>query len=285
MDASTVDSIEKLAVDAARARVLGTATPTIVLRDDEGTERVVSLEPFAAARARFRGTYNTSSLQDFARYVIGRGAGDGFIQPDALSATVIFNLHVAIDPGSPSEPGHADDIAQLALKSTPDYEALKLGAGSTFVQKQVVEWLEDWADNLTADFSDGTTSGSTADPTAIKRAIAALRRVKIKASSEAVHTDKDFGASRSALEDIEASSESGLPAGFRFTCQPAPDLSPRTFYLRLRVHPADDKPTFQLRWIRRESDLEAIGQDFKAKLLDAIGDKASMLLGTFSAGA
>lgn len=289
MDQNGIQLIQDTAIDAQKANLLETHTPSIVLRDQNGQQHVVSLEPFAAHRSRFRGTFNTTSLKDFARYVIARVGGAGFIKPEGLSAAVIFNLNVdsngtpVADKDAPHLAGHGDHRAVLALESTPAYAALNTAVKIRFGQKPLIEWLEDWWDYLAADYPDATDGAGT-DPFRMRQAINALRKVKIKASAEAVHTDKDFGASRSALEDVEASSDVGLPRGFRFTCQPSEDLDICTFYLRLGVITSEKDPQFVLRWSKRESDIEAVGQNFKAKLLDAIGDKATMLLGSFDPG-
>lgn len=289
MDSNTIDHIAQLAVKAENANRLDTYTPAIVLDAGNGQQRIDSLEPFAAHRSRFRGTFSTASLQDFARYVIARPGGEGFIQPEGLSATVIFNLHVdgnglpAANKTNPALAGHGDHRAALALKSTPAYAALHAAVRARFDQKPLIEWLEDWWDYLSADYPDATDGVGT-DPLRMRQAMTALRKVKVKATGESVHTDKDFGASRSALEDVEASSDVGLPRGFRFTCQPSEDLDSRTFYLRLGVLTGGDKPQFVLRWSKRDSDIEAVGQNFKTKLLDAVGDKATMLLGSFDPG-
>jgi uncharacterized protein YfdQ (DUF2303 family) len=289
MDSSAVDRIAALGVEAEKANRLDTHTPAILLRDSDGCQHVQSLEAYDAHRSRFRGTFATSSLTDFASYVIARAGGEGFIQPDALAATVIFNLNVDGEgtpaiKGSPSQAGHADHRALLTLKPTPAFAALKAATAQQFTQKPLIEWLEDWWDYLAADYPDATDSATANDPERMRQALTALRKVKVKATGESVHTDKDFGASRSALEDVEASSEVGLPRGFRFNCQPSDDLDQRVFYVRMGVLTSDKDPKFVLRWSKREADIEAIGQNFKAKLLDAIGDKATMLLGTFDPG-
>lgn len=299
MEANAIALIQNTAVEAQKANLLKTHTPSIVLRNDDGQQQVVSLEPFAAHRSRFRGTYSTASLHDFAQYTIERPGGEGFILPDKLSATIIFNLRVndigtpIHDRSEPSHAGHGDHRAVLGLKASPAYAAMCDATADEdrrngikqrqFEQKPLIEWLEDWWDYLAADYPDAET-GSGSDPLRMRQALNALRKVKVKATGESVHTDKDFGSSRSAMEDVEASSEVGLPRGFRFTCKPSDDLDERVFYLRLGVLTGEEKPKFVLRWSKREADVEAIGQNFKAKLLDAIGDKATMLLGTFDPG-
>lgn len=291
MDQNSIQLIQDTAIAAQKANRIDTSTPAILLRDANGAQRVESLERFDAARSRFRGTYATPSLADFAQYVIKRPGGEGFIQPDHLSAFVIFNLHVDInDTPSELQPGHADHRAELIMKPSPAYAAMcaadldpRTRAQHQLEQKPLIEWLEDWWDYLAADYPDATDNSVT-DPLRMRQALNALRKVKVKATGESVHTDKDFGTSRSAFEDVEASSDVGLPNGFRFTCKPSEDLDERVFYLRLGVLTGEEKPKFVLRWSKREADIEAIGQNFKSKLLDAIGDKATLLLGTFDPG-
>lgn len=306
MDSSAIDRIAQLAVKADNARRLDTTTPAIVLAAGNGEERVESLERFQAHRSRFRGTYATSSINDFAQYVIARPGAKGFIDTERMAAEVFFNLLETdprlasssgpadvITPDPAKIPGHADHVAVLKLQETAPFKAMLAATAEddprkgvkarVFSQKSIVEWIEDWSDYLAADYPDATDN-QVNDPHRIRQALTALRKVKIKANAEAVHTDKDFGASRSALEDVEASSEVGLPRGFRFTCTSHDGLPVSVFYLRLGVRPDAEKPTFILRWPRRESDIEQLGQDFKKAILDAIGDKATLLLGTFDPG-
>lgn len=295
METGALAGIQQTAIEAAKANRLDTHVPAVILRDANGQQRVESIEHLQAHRSRSRGTFSTASLNDFAQYVIRRPGGQGFIQPDQLSANVIFNLDVdgnGVPVDVPADAvdhtvaipcaGHGDYRAVLALKATPAYAALQTAAKTQYAQKAIIEWAEDWWDCLAADYSIAPDNAS--DPTGMRRALNALRKVKVKATAEAVHTNKDFGASRSALEDVEASSDEGLPLGFRFICQPSDDLDSRIFYLRLGVLTGGEKPVFVLRWSKRESDIEAIGQNFKAKLLDAVAGKATMLLGTFDPG-
>ncbi|WP_122848467.1 DUF2303 family protein, partial [Pseudomonas viridiflava] len=65
----------------AEGKDLGTSMPTVVL--PEGA-KIVNLEQYGAGRSRFRGTFSTNSLADFAKYVIDRAVADakGFINQD-----------------------------------------------------------------------------------------------------------------------------------------------------------------------------------------------------------
>jgi uncharacterized protein YfdQ (DUF2303 family) len=286
MDNTAVQAIGQLAVDAQKANRLGTFTPALILRAQDGCQKIKSIEHLQESRTRFRGTFTTASMQDFMLYVVKNRGGHGFIDIDRMAATVLFNLLYSAPTGTHETlPGHADHIAVLRLKRAPAFDALCTASVSSgpFSQKGIVEWLEDWSDNLAADYPEATDP-TVADPQRIKQAITALRKVKIKATGEATHTEKNFGASKSALEDIEASSDVGLPRGFRFTCEPYDGFDTSTFYIRLGVNADPEKPTFKLRWPHYNRDMEALGQQFKAKLSDGVGDNATLLLGNFDPG-
>lgn len=286
MDGSAISTIQQTAIEAAKANLLDTFMPVVVLRAQSGQQYLQSIEAFAEHRSRFRGTFETASIEDFKRYVVARPGGDGFIDPDKMSASVIFNLMDG-EPGGLRPPGHGDHRAVLTLKPTAAFAALLDFTGPRMAtpQKDFGLWIEDWADHLEADYAERPDTLKTAsDRRGIKQALTAIRKLTIKASNETTHTDRDFGGSRSALDDVEASSANVLPLGFRFTCTPYEGLDEVGAYLRLVVLTDGDKPAFKLRWRQREANIEAIGQDFKQALSHDIGDTATMLLGAFTVG-
>lgn len=280
MEQGAVQLIQDTAVQAHGLVDLNTDKPAGFYQG-----QIIDLEHLQSGRSRFRGTYATQSMQDFMAYVIARDSAQGFIDPDNMKAVAFFNLLIGAN-GTPQTPGHADHRAVLTLPRSAAFQAL-VGACSfqnnprPHTQKTLAEFLEDWQENLQADYVD---PAPTSDPTQISRAITAVRNVKIKARGESTHVESDFGRQRSAMEDVEASSEHVLPAGFRFQGVPYEGLEPITAYVRLGVLTDDEKPRFVLRIRAYESLVEQIGQDFKAKLLAGIGDKATMLLGTFDPG-
>lgn len=264
MDATTIDRIQQLALAAAAANVLKTDTPAMII---DG--KVVTIEHLQEGRARFRGAFATSVLEDFAHYVSAASVkGEGFIDPKSCSARVFLNL------GDVNAPGHADWVATLALEPTAAFAALRAIDGKPMLQKQAVEWIEDWAQLLAA------KNGATADSTSIATALQSIRSLTISAKSETTHTDKDFGASRTSLEEIEARSQLGIPSHLVFTCEPYVGLSAISFVLRLSVI-SGDKPSLVLRMVSREALEEDIALEFKTKLVAAIGDSASMTIGSF----
>lgn len=273
MDADAIKQIQNTAIEAAAGRAAAIEGGTqIVLPDDH---RVIDLEQFQPGRRRFRGALRTDSLADFIGYVNARhDAGyppvPGFIDSDRLSATCIFNL------GTQQFPGHADDTAALTLKASAPYAAMTQVDGKHLPQKDAIDWLEDWIEQIAFEGQDGKTINNGV-------AIATIRKITIRSTAEATTTQENFRSNRSALEDVEARGADSLPAAVLFTCTPYAGLPQRTFRLRFGVLTSTDKPTIVLRIRNLEAEKEGIAQDFKRALLTDLQDVANLTIGTFAA--
>lgn len=263
MDSGAIELIQQSAVDAAKPSSLGTFLPAL-FHDD----KIIPIEHLQEGRARFRGRLQTKSLEDFINYAKING-GQGFIDADSASAKVFFNL------GDTTKPGHGDWTATLQLEPTAEYAALLGILGKRLSQRDLLDFGEDWADHIT--FLD-----SDRKPIATATALNSIRKLTIKASSEAKHEEKDFGARKSAIEEIEASAENGIPYAFGFTAIPYPSFTQRSFTLRLSVLTSAEKPQLVLRAVALESAKEAIAQEFKRLLVDGIGAAATLTVGTFT---
>lgn len=182
----------------------------------------------------------------------GVGA-EGFIDAEDMSSTVFFNL------GDEATPGHADWRAHIKLVPTPAFSAMCGVDGAAKLQIELSDFLEDWVDHLKPVAAEGG-SGTVA------QAIQAIRKITIKQRRDTSHDERDFGATRTALEDIEASSETTLPEGFVFRCEPYQGLPPHDFYLRLRVLTGGDKPRLVLRVVRKDAELDKIRTGFRELL-------------------
>jgi uncharacterized protein YfdQ (DUF2303 family) len=274
-------SLSKEAIQHIESQAIIAAAKPIVI--DGGTSVAVlpeavslrSLEQYQPLRDRFRGTLRTHSLRDFTKYVAAHDNANqprpgGFIDQDAMSATVIFNL------GEPDHAGHGDDTATLTLKPTAAYSALQGVVGRTLGQKELAEWLEDWLPNLEA--QDGETTLQ------MLQAINAVRRMVIKATSQRDSNVGDFSASRSAMDEIEAKSQDTLPSAFIFTTVPFEGLDVADIKLRLSVITGRDEPLLKLRWVGEEAQREAFAQEFKDVLEQEVGGLVPLTIGTFSLG-
>ncbi|WP_160286516.1 DUF2303 family protein [Pseudomonas knackmussii] len=258
------------AIAAAATRVTGSAGAMAVV--PEGF-KLHSLEKLEAHRNRFRGALSTSSLADFVTYVKERAdeLTHGFVDKDSMSCRVIFNL------GNADLAGHADDFATLALQPTAAYAALQRLAGQRLSQKDLAEWMEDWRDFLQA-------ITPTDEVLPLVQAIAAVRNITIKASSERTTVEGNLNASRSAMDQVEAASQDTLPGSLIFSCPPFDGLPVRNFVLRLAVITTEAKPVIKLRWVGEEQVREEIAQEFKELLAAEIADSTSLTIGTFKVG-
>lgn len=264
------DALEHILAQAHAATVLPvTLVPVTALPADV---KIHNLEQFQALRSRFRGTLNTNSLRDFADYTITRNGAEaqGFVNQDDMSCKVFFNL------GDEITPGHADDVAILKLKPTAAYKALQEVAGRKLSQRDLAEWIEDWHLNLQATQEGGKSMS-------ISAAVASVRNITIKASASSTNSEHNFGASRSALDSIEAASAESRIEALHFSLIPYEGLAVRVFTLKLSILTGDDKPTLKLRWAGEEQQVEEIAQEFKATLAKEVSGAASLTLGTFSA--
>jgi len=252
---------------AAAGKSLETNTPTVIVPD---SFKVVDLERFQHGRSRFRGTYSTHSLADFGAYVVERSAADarGFIDQDAMSCIVLFNI------GTPDQPGHADDRAVLRLKASAAFAAVQAVCGQSLAQKAMSDWIEDWNQHLTATDENGASMS-------IAKAIAAVRTITVKASSESDHAVGETRASRSTMDAIEASSKETLPAWLDFKVIPFEGLGEQVIRLRMSVITSGSQPVLKLRWLGEEAQREAIAQEFKKVLEEKVGESAKLALGTF----
>lgn len=261
----TLTRIEKLVTEAAAPVVLETHKPALLI---DG--KVVDIEHLSEGRSRFRGQFSTSVLSEFAAYLRDHSgvASDLFISPDKAIAIAYLNL------GDANDPGHGDWKAQLSLKETAAYAAALMACGSRFTQREMAEWAEDWAGNLTA------FNGENQVP--LSAAIAAIRNITIAAKKDVTNTDEDFGAKRSALEQIEARGAGGMPTHFLLTTVPYTGFTVRDIKLRLSVI-TGDSPALKLRIVGKEQQHEAILTEFKGRLQDATREHVTTaVIGSFS---
>lgn len=277
MDQSTVRAIGDLAVEAQKANRIETDTPAAILRSESGGQKVVSLEQFEPGRSRYRGTFATNGLMAFAEHVVKTAEANGsqkvktFIDPENVRATAFFNL------GDFEHPGHADHKAQLTLKPTAAYAALKLATATPMNQRQLHDFLEDWRDIVVPVY------GETADASRMASALAAVRSITIEQARKVNLAESDFGASRSTMESVDAKSEHTLPARFNFSAIPYEGFTQRTFVLRLGV--LTGAPSEQLRLQLRVMQVEKVEEEITAEfrnLLDTqISAASDLFIGTF----
>lgn len=271
LDSSAITEIRDMVLASLAVNKLAyTACDTIALPTSVS---VKSLEQFQLERYRFRGSMETSSIDEYVKYSAGY-AGNGvrcFIDADEMRAQTIFNI------GTLSNPGHADNTASLSLKKTAPYRELLNIDGRKQTQKELAEWLEDYREFLLAFDADGVVLD-------IKKAVGAVRRITIEQTSSADHEDQDFSAKRSVMESVEAKSKDVMPAAFEFKCIPYEGLSERRFKLRYSILTGGNVPVLVLRIVQLEAEEEKIAVEFLELLTAKFkGVEVETFIGKFKA--
>lgn len=271
MDKSAIEQIQQAeatnSVNSAIKNFAGLAYPLVAVPNDFKTE---CLERYLPNKVRFTGTLKTNSLNDFTSFSLAHKQ-DGskcFINSDNEEAVVIFNL------GDDSKAGHADFKAFLKLEKTAEYKALLEKHDRHLNQKQLAEFMEDWADYIVALNSDGAAISTS-------KAISAVRRITIEAKAEAKHEVQDFRSTRSALENVEAKTDHGLPSEILFKCVPFNELPEFEFYARISIITGEE-PKFSFRIKRLEKIQDDIMNEFKRILVQELNEQIPAYLGVFN---
>lgn len=243
------------------------SSPLVALPDNFNQHDV---ENYLPARIRARGTFTAPYMNDFVAYAAQHKEDGGcvFVDADNITATAVLNL------GTPTTPGHADQLAKLAPKRTAAYDALRNITRSPQPQREMAEFLEDWLPYWTAT--------SENQPIPQGQAVLAIRNLTVEAATKAEHIEESLSASRSTFESVKASSAHKLPNVISFKCKPYPDLEERIFDLRLSVLTNENKPRFQLRITALEEHIEQMATEFAVQIREAAEGQIPVLIGAYS---
>ena len=258
LDSGAIDKIQTLVLSQfVEEKLSSVDCPAAVVPAGASIE---NLERLSLERYRFRGKMQTASIDDFARYSTGY-AVEGtrcFINADEMRAAAVFNL------GTLDHPGHADNTALLALKKTAPFASLLSVNGDRHSQKELAEWLEDWAEYLLGFDADGQSIDA-------KKSAAAIRKITIESIQKADYEDQDFSGKRSLMESVEARTQDIMPVAFEFRCVPFEGLAERPFKLRLSII-GGDRPTLVLRIVQLEAQQEDMATEFRDLLVEKFKD-------------
>lgn len=229
------------------------------------------LEKYMPNRRRLRGAMKTSIVGDFAQYVKTNAetGASVFVDPDTMSAVAVLNL------GAPDAPGHADNIAALALRQTAACKALTaIATGQPLSQVQVAEFIEDWASFIKCYHGDVALEN--------KAAVAAVRSITIEGLKRVQNNEQMLSASKSAFESVEAKADELLPTFIHFNIEPYHGLQFRTYVMRLAIR-TGDKPAITLRVVNAEKHAEECAAELAARVHAAMAGAQPVLLGSYRA--
>lgn len=265
MDGTAVESIAELASAALKANRIETPVPAI-LHDG----KIESIEHLTGKRSYFRGVYATNVMSDFVA-AVRRDGGQCFIDADHYTATAFHNL------GTKEEPGACDWRSRLELKETAPYKALKSFAARTLSQRDAIEFVQDWHAYIQ------TVQSGESHATTAAALVNALRKLRVTKKQDSTHVEKDYGATKSALEAVEARSDAPLPQGFLFTCQPFEDFRERKVFCRMSVLTGEDSPSLRFRIEAREALDADLIQEFRDALDLGLNDpNVALSVGVFT---
>ncbi|UQI38840.1 DUF2303 family protein [Vreelandella venusta] len=265
MDHQAIEKIQSL-VHAAMIGNPGTDVPTLLVPDGYSLE---SLEKYQETPSRFRGTFTTESIEDYGNYVNSEDEARVFVDVEAMRAAAFFDL------GNPSAPGHGEHRAYLKLEATGAYVACLSANGTSFAQKELAHWIEDWHHCIAGIDSNGQELTA-------KQLANSVRKIEIKATSERSHEEGDWNTKRSGMDALDANAGDATPDIIRFHCLPYEGLAFRTFEMRVSILTDDIKPKLKLRIIGLETAQEEMAKEFKYVLQGELDENATLLLGSFS---
>lgn len=184
-----------------------------------------SLEAFQQYRNRYRASFKTALVEDFAAYVKDNGGTVCFLNPETRTARTIFDL------GTLEQPGHWEHKAVLMTAITPEFHALESANGQMQPHRSFIEFMEDWRAFWSAVDAEGNEIPQP-------KAIAALRSMTVENITKAASEVDDMAERRSSMESIEARSQEVQIHRFLFDLVPLEGFSIRRIECRFgfRAH-------------------------------------------------
>jgi uncharacterized protein YfdQ (DUF2303 family) len=168
-----------------------------------------------------------------------------------------------LDMGTTLKPGHQKHTAALALRETVEYKEFKRFVSVPRSQRETCDFLDDWAELITAHSSDGDIINA-------HQASARFRTLTIEKARETGGAITDFSESKSLSERIEALQSETIPARITFTCRPCMEMDEIDFECRVSILTTSDEPQIRLRIIRFESHFDSIRKVFAKMVSDLL---------------
>lgn len=281
MDASAIEQIQQAATtDIANKNIdmFGEMKPTLALPNDFVLHDMEAKKEF---RFRFRGEFATESVSAFGDYAQQHTIEDSqavFIHAESMTAKLVLNL------GDEVEAGHCDHVARIKLVKTAAYTALLDIINRPKDQREIAEFIEDWRTLLAAYGEESETGDAPLIP--IVKALQAVRSITIEAVSKSESDVRNYGATTTGMDSIDAKSKHELPSAFAFTCEPYHGLQIHTFDLRPSILTTGKTPQLVLRIIREQEHNEQMAEEFQQLIVNELAEKSPAVktyIGTFSA--
>lgn len=266
---SAIRRIEQLAVAAGKLPP-DYAGGAVILPEGSTVE---SLEHLQDEPNRQRLRYTTERIDDYVRYVndeAGDGRGAVVIRSNGSGADGW------IDFGHDASPGWREHRAELRMHHSPELQALIEASKAALSQRALMDWIEDWAHIITPTRDN--------EPMPLPKALAAIRKVDITASAKKTSEERDLGATRSSIEEIEARAAKGeLPGTFLVRASVYPQTTEREITARLTLRTGGEEPTFRLRIMGEAALVQETADEVVALVQSGLSERVRTYVGTVAA--
>ena len=222
-----------------------------------GNSKLADLEPYMDTPRRMRQKFETARIPDFVTYVKNSETDTTtvYVLPDGSKAKAI------IDHGMQSEPDWGSHTAALNLEKTRAFAALETLCSQPRSQQSLIDYLEDWAKD---GFVECLVNGNEVSASL---AIAAIRKVEIKASSSSTHEKGDFSISQSAVAELDVrGATEKMPNHIVLMSPIYVGTEQREIYCRIGITGEEGKPQFRLRIMKLESIQEEVAKEVETTL-------------------
>lgn len=275
-------TLENLSDAATGAALAMPSVKKVETRNNDGSiiainqaTRIVDLDTYADGKRRKTGEYRTANVADFVRFIKDETTPEQckiFVDDDTMSATAYLNYgHDGF------EQGKLDYKAVVELKMTPVFQKLVNLHYNTVSQRDLIDFLTDYAPVLTPVNTQGETIN-------IGNAINALRQIKIDETKNTQNDVQNFGETRSTFENVKArTADDNMPVMFHISDACYQSLSKTDITMRLVIHAKDGKPYFKL--MINAIDLLQLerAETFVKMINDDLAGEFDVLLGGFKA--
>ena len=246
MNDLTLDTIAQIeAINASDTDALkGVSFPSVVIPN---SSKLLDIEFLQKTPNRLKAKFDTRYIEQLALYLDDKKDTEtsAYIDEESMTAVVI------LDGGTISSPDWGDNTATLKLKQTEAFKAVRNLSQRSSSQQTLIDFIEDWHENIVFYASDDSVIE-------IPAAITAIRKMEVKNHKE----------TSSELE-------------FVFTCVPYEGLGTISMECSIRLVSVNDTPHFSIRVKAQEKIIKDISEDFKQVVGNALA-VAKTYIGTIN---
>ena len=253
MDKSGIEAITQL---ATQGLTVGNENFTIHHKD----QVIHDLERYRDRPRFFKGTFETSVINDFCNYV----------NDNATAASGLFINHLAgkakiiLDMGVSEVPEWGRHKAYLALRQTPEYLAIENNNDKLMDQQKFIDFIEDYSESILFVDDELKSLG-------FRQSLAKFRKLKVEAMASKTSEVGNYAQHASAIEALEIKADNEAPPpNILFSFVPHEGFEPISILASIRAFSEVKKVSLKYRIIGLDLAKKAIADELIEKLTDSI---------------